>query len=863
MNPGFARKREEEPRAHKKLAYSLRSSAQAEERESHSGERAGSKRVVVVAALAALTFLLISEAGAAGQPEREHQLTTADQIRRLTPREAEQGMPVHLRGVVTFYDEALYSRFIQDATAGIYLREMTNMPPLIPGQEVSVEGITSPGEYAPVVVPTSVKVTGEAAMPTAQAVSLEELVSGREDSQFVEVNGIVRSVRFEAESQQYLMDLVTGGERFTAYAKQLPVSQTEELLDSTVKVRGVCSTLFNRQRQLFGFRLLVPRPEDLVVEKLAPVNPYDIPTQTLGSLLQFTPHGTFGHRVKVSGVLVYQEPGIALFIQDEQDGLYCQTRQRTPVWPGDRVEILGFPAKGEYTPVLQDAVFRKVGQASVPQPEAVGLDQALSGTEDCRLVKIRARLLERTQRGREQFLVLERDGFIFHAYLGLDADGEALAQLENGSEVSVTGVCLIERGSSWRAGEGWRAKSFRILLRSAQDVAVMQAPPWWTLKKLLWIAGALGLVTLAAFSWIGVLRRRVQKQTDIIRGQLRMEASLKERYLDLFENANDVVFTHGLAAQITSINKTGERLLQRDRKDILSRDLLDLIAEDQRVAARHWLEQVAAGADVPTAEWDFINASGQRIKLEISSRLIEQDGRVVEVEAIARDITERRRLEREILEISNREQRRIGHDLHDGVCQQMAAITFLVDVLGDRLEEKKSAESSEARRIGSLIHETNAQARSVARGLFPVRLEEHGLILALDELVASMGSRYRVMCRFICQAAAFKVDSEVELHLYYIVQEALLNAVNHGKASTVVVTLTPEVDRIKLTVQDNGIGFDSSNKGRGGMGIRIMRYRAKVIGASLDVQSQAMHGTQVTCLFSPAPRESAGTTKNG
>lgn len=798
---------------------------------------------------------------ATGPVETPTELRTANEVRRLSPEQAQKGIPVHLRGVVTFYDETIYSRFIQDATAGIYLREMTNMPALAAGQEVDVVGVTSPGEYAPVIVPTSVNVIGAGAMPRAKAVALEALVSGREDSQFVEVSGIVRSARFEPESQQYLMDLVTGGERFTAYAKQLPVPETEVLLDSTVKVRGVCSTLFNRQRQLFGFRLLVPRPEDLVIEKSAPSNPYDIATQPLGSLLQFTPQGSFGHRVKVRGVVVYQEPGIALFIQDDREGLYCQTRQRTPVRPGDEVEILGFPAKGEYTPVLQDAVFRPVGKKAAPTPDVVGLDEALSGTEDCRLVRIRAKLLERTQRGREQFLVLERDGFIFHAYLGLDGDGDGLTALENGSEVSVTGVCLIERGSSWRAGEGWRAKSFRILLRSPQDVAVLQAPPWWTLQKLLWIAGALGLLTLAASGWIGVLRRRVQEQTDIIRGQLRSEAALKERYLDLFENANDVVFTHGLNSKITAINKAGERLLQRDRKDILSRNLIELIAEDQRAAAGQWLDQIVKGTDVPTAEWDFINPAGQRIKLEISSRLIEQDGRVVEVEAIARDITERRRLEREILEISNREQRRIGHDLHDGVCQQMAAITFLVDILGDRLAEKQSGESLEARRIGTLIHETNAQARGVARGLFPVQLEEHGLILALEDFAASASNRYRVECRFLCEALPFKVDSEVELHLYYIVQEALLNAVKHGKATCVNVTLSPQADRLRLTVQDNGAGFDPASTGRSGMGIRIMRYRAKVIGANLELHSQVAGGTTIACIFSPALPESREGTR--
>lgn len=812
--------------------------------------------------LLAVTFGLGVGQTRGAEPLVPEVLRTADQVRSLTPQQAEAHLPVRLKAVVTFYDERLFSRFVQDETAGIYLREMTNMPALMPGQIVEVEGVTSPGEYAPIIVPSSVMVVGEGNLPAARQVSLEELVSGHEDSQFVEVTGLVRSVHFEEESQHYLIDVVRGGERFTVYARQLPVAQAEDLVDSMVKVRGVCSTLFNRLRQLFGFRLLAPRPSDLAIEKPAPRNPFDIPTQPISSLLQFTPQGTFARRVKVAGDVVYQESGVALFIQDQNEGLYCQTRQRTPLQAGDRVEILGFPAKGEYTPVLQDASYRKIGAGAPPEPAEITLVEALDGTHDCRLVRITGRLLERTQRGREQFLVLEGGGFIFHAYLGQDPADAAFAPLENGSEVSVTGVCLIERGSGWRAGESWRAKSFRILLRSPQDVVVLRSPPWWTLKKVLWIAGALGLVTLAAFSWAVVLRRRVLQQTGIIRERLKMEAALKERYEDLFENANDMVFTHDLAGKITSMNKTGERMLQRSRESILALNLIDLMPEDHRSAARHWLNQIVQGTDVPAAEWDFVNTAGQRVKLEISSRLIAQDGRSVEVEGIARDITERRRLEREILEISNREQRRIGHDLHDGICQQLAAITYLVDILGDQLQEKGAAGFAETERIGSLIHEANAQARSVARGLFPARLEEHGLVLALEELAASASNRYRITCRFVCQATSVKVDGEVELQLYYIAQEALLNAVNHGKATTVVITLAENGDRLKLTVQDNGIGFKLPGKSRSGMGIRIMRYRANVIGATLDVQSQIKHGTQITCVFNPSSREPLRGIKN-
>jgi len=116
--------------------------------------------------------------------------------------------------------------------------------------------------------------------------------------------------------------------------------------------------------------------------------------------------------------------------------------------------------------------------------------------------------------------------------------------------------------------------------------------------------------------------------------------------------------------------------------------------------------------------------------------------------------------------------------------------------------------------------------------------------------------------RFVCEATPARVDSEVELHLYYIVQEALLNSVNHGKATTVIVTLAADGRRLKLMVQDNGAGFEPSGKGRSGMGIRIMRYRAKVIGATLDLESRVNEGTKITCAFDPVSREQPQGTRN-
>ncbi len=765
----------------------------------------------------------------------------------MTAEQADRHYPVKLRGVVTFFGASLFCQIIQDETAGIYLQP-TNLPPLLAGQLVEVEGETSSGEYAPVVTAHSVKILGEGAFPRAIPVSFDQLTSGEEDSQFVEIHGIVRSVDFDEKTQYYSIEIEAGGGRLTVQAAQLPVERREALVDSAVRIRGVCVSRFNSQRQLFDIRFLVPHPADLILESPAPENPFAIPERPMEQLLQFSPHGPYGHRVKVQGTVIYHRDA-DLYIQDAKEGLYVQARQLDPLLLGDHVDVLGFPAKGEYTPMLQDAIYQKTGSGPLPVPFLISADEALKGTYECRLVRIEATVLDRARHSREQFLVLQSGGFIFQAYLEGKTNGVDFAYLQNDTKVAVTGVCRIEMGNEWHVGADWRAKSFRILMRSPGDIFVLKRPPWWNFEKMLWAISILGLVVFTALAWVGILRRRVQKQTAIIRRQLQTEAALKERYENLFDNANDMVFTHDTDGRITSINKTGEQLLRRRREEILGQNVVTFVAEDQREAVKQWLEQVSKDVELATAEWDFLNASGQRLRLEISSLLVEQTGTASEVECVARDITERKRLEREILEISNREQRRIGHDLHDGVCQQLAAIAYRMDILGDQLQEKGVVESAEAERIGSLLNEAIHQTRGVARGLFPVKLDESGLASALEELASNTNSVFKTHCRFSGEQPFPNLDSTTSLHLYYIAQEAILNAVRHGKATDVVISVSGAKDRFLLNIQDNGTGFQWPITGSAGMGIRIMRYRARVIGATLNLKSQPNQGTQITVQF--------------
>ncbi len=485
------------------------------------------------------------------------ELRTAAAVRNLTMEEAQQHRRVRLRGVVTFFDEYFFSRFIQDETAGIYLLDSGLPVHFFPGQLVEVEGTAEPGEYAPIVVPQSIRAIGEVPLPAPKPVTYEQLASGIEDSQFIEITGIVRSVQLLPDASPiYMIEIATGGGRLSVYTRQLPVAQAGEMVDSIVRVQGVCSTKFNRQRQLFAVRIMVPQ-SDLTIEVPAPVDPFAVAARPINSLLQFTPKESYGHRVKVAGTVIYFEPGRLLGLQDGDQGVEVQTRGLEPLALGDRVEALGFVSQSDYTPLLQDAIYRKISAGQPIPPALVTPDEALKGKNDCQLIQIEARLLDRAVHGSEKYLVLQKDGFIFHAYLNPAENQEAFAGLENGSRVMVTGVCRIDPGE-WLAGADWRAKSFRVQLRSAGDVRLLAAPSWWTLPRVLWIATGAGMVALAAFGWVAVLRRQVAERTSQLEIQIQKRQLAERQQLIELERTRVAQDLHDeLGATLTEVSILG------------------------------------------------------------------------------------------------------------------------------------------------------------------------------------------------------------------------------------------------------------------------------------------------------------------
>ncbi len=218
---------------------------------------------------------------------------------------------------------------------------------------------------------------------------------------------------------------------------------------------------------------------------------------------------------------------------------------------------------------------------------------------------------------------------------------------------------------------------------------------------------------------------------------------------------------------------------------------------------------------------------------------------------------ERKRLEKEILRISELEQKRIGHDLHDGLCQHLAGIEFMSQVLQQRLAAKSRAEAASAAEIARLVRQAISQTRDLARGLSPVVLESQGLMSALEELAASTEKVFKIDCVFQCDTPVLVHDNTVATHLYRIAQEAVGNAVKHGRARRVTLTLTSTPECVVLAVRDNGAGMPETMTNVKGMGLHIMHYRAAIIGASLAIQKEPGNGTAVICSLRSKPAESS------
>ncbi|MCL4789918.1 MAG: PAS domain S-box protein [Verrucomicrobia bacterium] len=338
------------------------------------------------------------------------------------------------------------------------------------------------------------------------------------------------------------------------------------------------------------------------------------------------------------------------------------------------------------------------------------------------------------------------------------------------------------------------------------------------------------------------------------------EAALRdaaERLRAILATAVEGIITIDERGIIESFNPAAEKIFGYPAAEVVGQNVNVLMPSPYREEHNAYIENyrrsghariIGIGREVVGRRKD-----GSQFPMDLSvSEVRLADRRIFT--GFVRDISERKRLEKEILEISDREQRRIGHDLHDGLCQQLAGIELMSQALEQKIAVRSKSDAARAAEISRLVREAIGYTRSLARGLSPVMLEAEGLMSALHELAANTAKMFRVACQFECDPPVRVHDHSAATHLYRIAQEAVSNAINHGKARRVWIGLKSAGGRHVLSIKDDGCGIPKVLPENQGMGLRIMQYRAGMIGGATMVERDLEGGTSVIC---SVPRSSA------
>lgn len=372
-----------------------------------------------------------------------------------------------------------------------------------------------------------------------------------------------------------------------------------------------------------------------------------------------------------------------------------------------------------------------------------------------------------------------------------------------------------------------------------------------------------GLVRFMVFCTVALLVSEVAERK-------RGEKALREARDQSEERARKLAESEATLARQRTIlqsvlNSMGEGVLVVDSMGniLLSNPAADAILKltgyapnaDNHPLTKVLRERMSESREISVPQLD---SSGELWLLVNDRPLHSADEKISGGVIVFNDITSLRQLERQIGEVSDREQRRLGQDLHDGLCQQLVGMAFAAQMLASQLREDNRPEAQEADRMTESLNDAITQARDIARGLYPVQLEMGGLASALEELATRVRSRHRLNCSFVDRATAPITETSITTNLFRIAQEAVGNALKHAKAKHVSITLDANESQLILRITDDGVGLKNVSN-HPGMGLHIMQHRAQMIGGTCTIAAASEGGTVVTCTLL---RRGAATNSN-
>ncbi len=454
---------------------------------------------------------------------------TAAALRGMSPAEAKMALPVEMEVVVTFVDRSRGMLFVHDGTDGFYVRApdlVGQSAWLAAGRKLRLLGVTHEGEFLPVVKATEFIDLGAGVMPRAPLQNpLEAMLAPTMDSQWVEVEGVVK--RVAEENEGVTLSLQSGELRLPL---ELPRSTNFEslgklplhLLERRVRLRAVAATQFNEQRQMSGRLLYLPGFEFLTLLDIERATA-TVPLRRVDELL--LSNSPLNERVRVRGVVTHAVPEQMLFLRGEGGSMRIDSALTPDFKPGTMIEAEGCVTFFPFRPGLNAETLTELNRTEAPEPLPLDYGADRRSGEQFELVTLDTTYLDMMQTSIGARLLCRSEGVIFEAKLPPHLHDEF--KLEPGMRLRLRGICELEIDNPF--GIARFTKVFSIALRSAQDLVVLQTPPYWNSQRLLGLLSVTGGAGLLIAGWAWLLRRKVAQQSALIERQTTARATLEER----------------------------------------------------------------------------------------------------------------------------------------------------------------------------------------------------------------------------------------------------------------------------------------------------------------------------------------------
>ena len=739
---------------------------------------------------------------------------------------------VRIRGTVTMVDERRSLVVVQDVTGGVVVIPAAPVRDLGAGDMVEVVGTAAITDRGATITDATVSGVGRAGLPAPQQLDQLHGRLAQNDGRVVVARGVVRRVREVRGSVEVTLQTRAG----TITVIQPSGARPEATpVDAVVTVRGVLSQLLKNDGSLDRMEILAGLAAvHIDVQPVA--DPFAAPAIQYESLQATPPAEGLHRRVKMTGIVTRQRPGRSLYIRTATKPLFVETESTLSAMPGDVVEVAGFPDVDDYAPFLADAVFRRSRAGAKPPPVAATVGRLLDGSYDAELVQVEA-TYSGGEAGQLEFtLVLQQDTVIFNAHVLMNRVGSLPQRLNSGARVQLTGICSVLVDSDRTP------RSFRLLLRDADDVVILAAGPARALgPRTPWWAWVSLVLALAAAGAAGVAYRTGRVKERTIRRQLARESALKARFDDMFERSSEIMIVHDRRGRVSTLNRAGEQAPRSFRSELVPRE-------------------------------------GARIPIDVHAQVLVGDGQIVGVTAIARDLSERDRLENELrqaqkMEAVGRLATGIAHDFNNLITVLLGYSDELIEQVPAGSDWQRSA--TEIRRAAERASGLTQQLLSFSR-----RHEAMAQTVDLNMVIANMedlirrllGPEIRLDFSLDPNLANIRADSaqigQVIMNLVVNARDAMPKGGQLTIDTANVELGNQDLDvipgpHVSLCVRDNGVGmapdvrdrlfepfFTTKESGQGtGLGLSLAQGIVRQCGGHVVVESQPGKGSAFHIYF--------------